>query len=76
MPKLRVFSGKALTALLFKNGFVIERTKGSHVVLKHITGRSVVVPLHREIDRGTLGAIINKLESVLSKEFISKNFYR
>ena len=59
MPKLRVFSGAELCALLEQHGFQKVRQRGSHVVMR---GGSVSfpVPLHRELDRGTLSGIIRQ----------------
>jgi predicted RNA binding protein YcfA (HicA-like mRNA interferase family) len=59
MPKLRVFSGAELCELLSRHGFERVRQRGSHVVMRR--GKvSLPVPLHREIDRGTLRGIIRQ----------------
>jgi len=58
--KLPRVSGEQVIKALVKAGWSVERQKGSHVVLfKEGTG-IVVVPLHRELDRGTLKAIIRQ----------------
>ncbi|MEO6871303.1 MAG: type II toxin-antitoxin system HicA family toxin [Chthoniobacterales bacterium] len=59
MPKLRVFSGAQLIALFEKHGYQRVRQRGSHVILRR-DSVSFPVPLHREIDRGTLSAIIRQ----------------
>jgi predicted RNA binding protein YcfA (HicA-like mRNA interferase family) len=47
--------------LLAKHGFVQVRQKGSHVIMKNeSTGRTVPVPDHPELARGTLGSIIRQ----------------
>lgn len=72
MNKLPRISGKNVIKLLCKTGYYIKRQKGSHVILKHKSypENDVVVPLHRELDKGTLNKIIK--QSFLSKkEFIS-----
>ena len=63
MPRLPVLSGRELIKVLAKAGFLPLRQQGSHVVLvkndkngKH----AVVVPDHKEIDKGTLGEIIRQ----------------
>ena len=61
MPKLRVFSGAELCNLLMKHGFERVRQRGSHVVMRR-GSVSLPVPLHREIDRGTLRGIIRQSE--------------
>jgi predicted RNA binding protein YcfA (HicA-like mRNA interferase family) len=57
--RLPVVSGAQLVAALGKLGWVAVRQRGSHVRLKH-PNRSVslVVPLHRELKRGTLAGIL------------------
>lgn len=61
MSKLPVVSGRQCIKLLQKVGFVQRRQVGSHVTLKHPqTGHMVTVPLHKELDRGTLRGIIRQ----------------
>ncbi len=63
MPRLKVFSGAALCALLEANGFAMVRQRGSHCVMQKRTAVgsiTVPVPLHREIRIGTLQSIIRQ----------------
>jgi predicted RNA binding protein YcfA (HicA-like mRNA interferase family) len=63
MPKLPVVSGKELVAALKKAGFVEVRQKGSHVSLQKVTPDTTykaVVPLHRELAKGTLLDILHQ----------------
>ena len=63
MPKrsrLPVLSGPEVIKALSKIGFRVTRQRGSHVVLRHEDGRRVTVPLHNELDRGTLAAIMTQ----------------
>ena len=63
MPKLPTLSGHEVMKALSKAGFVKKRQKGSHVILvreNNIGKKAVVVPLHKEIDRGTLAEIIRQ----------------
>jgi predicted RNA binding protein YcfA (HicA-like mRNA interferase family) len=57
---LPVVSGAQLVAALTQRGWAQVRQRGSHVILA--TGadhrRLLVVPLHRELKRGTLAAIL------------------
>lgn len=57
--RLPVVSGAQLVSVLHKLGWESVRQRGSHVSLKH-TDRSalLVVPLHRELKRGTLNGIL------------------
>jgi predicted RNA binding protein YcfA (HicA-like mRNA interferase family) len=69
MPKLPVVSGKELIAALKKAGFLEVRQKGSHVSLQKVTPDTTyktVVPLHRELAKGTLLDILH--QTGLSKE--------
>ncbi|OWP56659.1 MAG: hypothetical protein B2I17_04925 [Thermoplasmatales archaeon B_DKE] len=56
---LPVISGKDVVKILCKNGFIVRRQTGSHIIVKH-GKRQVVVPNHDEIDRGTLRSIIKQ----------------
>jgi predicted RNA binding protein YcfA (HicA-like mRNA interferase family) len=57
--RLPVVSGQQLIAALEKVGWVAVRQRGSHVRLKHDQHTmSLVVPLHRELKRGTLAGIL------------------
>ena len=59
MPKLRVFSGAELCNFLSEHGFERVRQRGSHVIMRR--GQvSFPVPLHRQLDRGTLRALIRQ----------------
>ncbi len=59
MPRLPVVSGRDAIKALSRLGFVAVRQKGSHAVM---TGkdRTFAVPLHSELDRGTLRAILRE----------------
>jgi len=57
--RLPVLSGAQLINALRKVGWVSVRQRGSHVRLKHPDRAvSLVVPLHRELKRGTLAGIL------------------
>ena len=49
-PAVPVVSGAEVVRALGKVGF--ERVGGSHVKLRHVDGRTVIVPMHRELARG------------------------
>ena len=58
-PRQPVVSGERLVKALRKDGWVAVRQRGSHVRLKKSGRRNaLVVPLHKEIRRGTLGGIL------------------
>ena len=61
--KLPRLSGKEVIKVLSKVGFQPIRQRGSHVILIKETSegkKSTVVPLHKEIDKGTLLEIIRQ----------------
>ena len=64
--KLPKVSGEKVIKALVKAGWSVERQRGSHVVLYKESTGILVVPLHRELDRGTLRAIIK--QSGMSKD--------
>jgi predicted RNA binding protein YcfA (HicA-like mRNA interferase family) len=58
-----VISGSELIRVLEKQGWVNSRQRGSHVRLKHPSRDiAIIVPLHRELKRGTLSAILRDAE--------------
>jgi predicted RNA binding protein YcfA (HicA-like mRNA interferase family) len=59
MNKLPRISGRECVKALSKAGFYFKRQEGSHIVLRRDDPFSqVVVPDHKELDSGTLRAII------------------
>jgi predicted RNA binding protein YcfA (HicA-like mRNA interferase family) len=61
MSKLPRISGRACIKALGKVGFYLKRQEGSHIILRRDDPfAQVVVPDHKEIDRGTLRAIIRQ----------------
>lgn len=58
-PRQPVLSGQRLVKALRKDGWEVVRQRGSHVRLKKPDNRNaLVVPLHKEVKRGTLGGIL------------------
>jgi predicted RNA binding protein YcfA (HicA-like mRNA interferase family) len=58
MAPLPVISAATLIACLSKLGYVRVRQKGSHVRLECPARAPVTVPMHDELDRGTLRSIL------------------
>lgn len=61
--RLPVLSGKEVVRLLKKAGYRPIRQRGSHMVAQKIDGgmtKTVVVPMHNELAKGTLRAIIRQ----------------
>jgi len=59
MSDIPRISGRECIKALSKTGFYFKRQEGSHVILRRDDPfGQVVVPDHKELDRGTLRAII------------------
>jgi len=59
-PALPVVSGVEVVRTLAKVGFVRVSQRGSHVKLRHDHGRVAIVPLHKELARGTLRSVLRQ----------------
>jgi len=72
MQKLPVIDGQELLKFLSSQGFVVVRTKGSHVQLRSEDGRKTTVPLHakKEVPKGLLRKIIREDLEMSLEEFI------
>lgn len=74
MSKLPRLSGKQVIKILEKKGFVAKRQKGSHVILikTNLSNQDVVVvPIHKELDKGTLLEIIRQSKTK-KEDFLKK----
>jgi len=61
MTKLPRISGRECMKVLAQRGYYLRRQEGSHMILRRDHPLSqVVVPDHKELDRGTLRAIIRQ----------------
>jgi len=68
MPKLPSLTPQKIIKVLEKEGFVLDRVKGSHhIYYNHITKKRVIVSFHKkELPKGTLLEILK--QSGISKE--------
>jgi len=77
-PELRVLSAKEVISYFKNEGFdVISRT-GSHVKLRRIKEykkETLIIPDHKELDRGTLKAIIRQASKYISIDVLRDYFY-
>ena len=62
MAGLPVVSGAKCVRALERDGYTVVRQRGSHVRLNAPGRGPVTVPLHAELDRGTLRSILNAAE--------------
>ena len=61
MSKLPQLSGRECVSVLERFGFRVVRQRGSHIVMRRDDPfAQVVVPDHKEIDRGALRAIVRQ----------------
>jgi predicted RNA binding protein YcfA (HicA-like mRNA interferase family) len=57
----RTFSGKEVVKALRRTGYVVDHQRGSHIFLYNLEKSiSLVVPLHKELKKGTLLAILKR----------------
>ena len=62
MSKLPVISGSDCVKVLNKIGFEVYRQRGSHITMVRKSPPSqTTIPNHKELDRGTLRAIIRQV---------------
>ena len=72
MPKLPSLNHQKIVKVLEKNGFILDRVKGSHHIFYHPeTKRRVVVPFHKkDLPKGTLLEILK--QAGISKDILRK----
>lgn len=79
MGGLKVLSGTEVVSILSAFGFSMASQKGSHVKLvRTLPGgerQSLTIPLHDELDRGTLKAIIRQASRFIPEESLHEHFY-
>jgi len=64
----KVFSGKDVVKALRRIGFVVDHQRGSHIFMHNLERNiSVVVPMHKEIKKGTLHNILRKVKISLKE---------
>ena len=57
----KTYSGKQVVKALRRSGFVVDHQRGSHIFMHNLDKNiSVVVPLHKELKKGTLKNILKK----------------
>jgi predicted RNA binding protein YcfA (HicA-like mRNA interferase family) len=55
-------SGREVVRALAKVGFSEVSQRGSHLKLRSPEGRTVIVPMHRELAQGTLRSILRQAD--------------
>lgn len=78
-PKLRRLSGKQVLSTLNHFGFQVLSQRGSHVKLHRINAagakETITVPIHDELDVGTLHAIFRQTCKYIPEEELRPYFY-
>ena len=79
MPKLRVLSGADVIDIFKLFDFAVAGQRGSHIKLQRIINNNVrqtlTVPLHADMDKGTLKAIYNQALPYIPEADLRKYFY-
>ena len=60
MSRLPRLSGREAASAFQKLGYQLRRMEGSHMIYKAPGRRPLSIPDHKELDRGTLRAIIRQ----------------
>jgi predicted RNA binding protein YcfA (HicA-like mRNA interferase family) len=66
VSRLPVCSGSDAVTAFGKIGYAVDHQTGSHIILRHSSGRRLTLPNRRELAKGTLRALIR--EGGLTKE--------
>jgi len=78
-PKLRRLSGPEVAAILRTFGFEIRSQRGSHVKLRRLSAKgerqTLTIPLHAELDAGTIRAIIRQATHYIPETELRPHFY-
>ncbi len=79
MPKLKRLSGQDVIKILALFGFVVAGQKGSHVKLVRSlpdgSKQPLTIPVHPELDKGTLKAIIRQASRYIPETELKPHFY-
>jgi predicted RNA binding protein YcfA (HicA-like mRNA interferase family) len=79
MPRLKVLSGREVVKILSRFGFKVVSQRGSHVKLRRVLSdgakQTLTIPLHEELDKGTLRAIFRQALRYILEEELKPHFY-
>lgn len=78
MPRLRTLSGPEVLRIFRDFGFEPATQRGSHIKLRRLlagSAHTLTVPNHREIDRGTLQAILRQASRFIPEAGLRSHFY-
>ncbi len=78
MPSIKVLSAREVIAMLTSFGFEVVSQKGSHVKMRrvyHGERQTLVIPDHKELDRGTLRAIFRQSCRYIAEDELRPHFF-
>ena len=78
MPRLKRLSGDDVIAIFKSFGFDVIDQSGSHVKLRRIVAgakQTLTVPRHKDLDTGTLRAILRQASHYVPLEELKLQFY-
>ncbi|HEX77598.1 MAG TPA: type II toxin-antitoxin system HicA family toxin [Dehalococcoidia bacterium] len=78
-PRLKRLSGSEVVDIMHTFGFEIHSQRGSHVKLRRIgvkgERQTLTIPLHSELDVGTLRAIVRQAARYIPEAELRLHFY-
>jgi predicted RNA binding protein YcfA (HicA-like mRNA interferase family) len=78
-PKLKRLSGSDIIRILELFGFSVVTQRGSHVKLRRVGNagekQTITIPLHSEIDTGTVKAIFRQASRYIPEDQLRRHFY-
>jgi len=78
-PKLKRLSGKDIISIFAHFGFVIHSQKGSHAKLRRVLQsgerQTLTIPIHTELDSGTVRAIMKQASRYIPQEALHPFFF-
>ena len=79
MPKLKSLTGEDLIKIFSRFGFKIVSQRGSHAKLSRVlpdgTKQTLTIPRHKELDKGTLRAVLRQALRYIPEEQLRPHFY-
>lgn len=79
MPKPRRLSGDEVIGILSRFGFFVLKQRGSHAKLRRTTEmgekQTLTIPLHDELDSGTLRAIFRQASRYIPEDQLQPFFF-
>jgi len=78
-PRFRRLSARDILGVLGTFGFEVVATRGSHAKLRRVTGegerQTLTVPLHNDLDVGTVQAIYRQAARFIPERDLRATFY-